>query len=80
MLFQKPNKCYNDFFFIFCFLSTVHFKAVSCADDKQFPKILTLLECFLEPTFCDGALYSYRIVLNLLYGMETTSFQSYFKI
>jgi len=37
------------------------------------------LECFLERTVCDGAQFSYRIFLNLLYGLETTSFQSGFK-
>jgi len=41
--------------------------------------ILPLLERFLERTFCDGALFSYRNFLKLLYGLETTSFQSGFK-
>jgi hypothetical protein len=29
--------------------------------------------------FSDGAQFSYRIFLNLLFGLETTSFQSGFK-
>ena len=40
--------------------------------------VSSLSECFLERTFCDGAQFSYRIILNLLYGLETTSFQSGF--
>jgi hypothetical protein len=43
------------------------------------PNVSALLECFLERTFCDGAQFSYRIFLNLLYDLETTSFQSGFK-
>jgi hypothetical protein len=42
-------------------------------------KVLPLLECFLERTFCDGAQLSYHISLNLHYGLETKSFQSGFK-
>ena len=34
----------------------------------------------MERTCCDGAQFSYRIFLNLLYGFETTSFQSGFKL
>jgi len=33
----------------------------------------------LERTFCDGVQFSYRIFLNILYGLETMSFQSGFK-
>ena len=40
---------------------------------------LPLFECFLERTFCDGAQVCYRIFLNLVYGFDTTSFQSGFK-
>jgi len=47
--------------------------------DTPFPAFLPLLECLLERTFCDGPQFSYRIFLNLLYGLETTSFQSGFK-
>jgi hypothetical protein len=43
------------------------------------PNFYPLLECFLERTFCDGEQFSYRSFLNLLYGLETTSFQSGFK-
>jgi hypothetical protein len=38
------------------------------------------LERFLERTFCEGVHFSYRIFLNLLFGLETTSFQSVFKV
>jgi len=31
---------------------------------------------FLESAFCEGSHFSYRIFLNHLYGLETTSFQS----
>jgi len=41
---------------------------------------LSLLECFLEYPFCDGAQFSYRIFLNLFYDFEMTSIQSGFKI
>jgi hypothetical protein len=60
-------------------LSTATFKVASYAGDTLFPLFLPLLECFLERTFCDGAHVSYRIFLNLRYGLETTSFQSDFK-
>jgi len=60
-------------------LSTVPFKVVPSTGNTPFPTFLTLLECFLERTFCDGAQFSYRIFLNLLYGLETTYFQSGFK-
>jgi len=46
--------------------------------DISFPTFLPLLECFLERTFCDGVQFSYRIFLNQLYDLETTSFQSGF--
>ena len=64
--------------FIYSILSTVPFKVVPCTGDSPFPTFLPLLECFLERTFCDGAQFSCRILLNLLYGLETTSFQSGF--
>jgi len=47
--------------------------------NTPFPTFLPLLECFLERTFSDGAQFSYRIFLNLLHGLETTSFRSGFK-
>ena len=59
-------------------LSTVPYKVVPTTGDTPFP-FLPLLECFLECTLCDGAQFSYRIFLILLYGLETTSFQSGFK-
>jgi hypothetical protein len=46
-------------------LSTVPFKAVPSTGDTLFPTFLPLLECFLERTFCDGAQFSYRTLLNL---------------
>ena len=55
-------------------LSTVPFKVVPSIGDTQFPTFLPLLGQFLEPTYCDGAQFSFRIFLNLLYGLETTSF------
>jgi hypothetical protein len=57
-------------------LSTVPFRVVLSTADTQFPMFLPLLECFLDRIFCDNALFSYRNVLNLLYGLEKTSFQS----
>jgi hypothetical protein len=33
----------------------------------------------MERTSCEGAQFSYRIFLNLLYGLEKKSFQSGFK-
>jgi len=42
-------------------------------------------QCFLHcwnaswNALCDGAQFTYRIFLNLPYGLETTSFQSGFK-
>ena len=44
------------------------------------PNVFSFLECLLERTFCDGAQFSCRIFLNLLYGLEKTSFQSGFKL
>jgi hypothetical protein len=46
-------------------LSTVPFKVVPSTGDTPFPTFLSLLECFLERTFCDGAQFSYRLFLNL---------------
>ena len=60
-------------------LSTVPFKVVPSTGDTLFPTFLPLLESFLEGTFCDGTQFSYCIFLNLLYGLEMTSFQSGFK-
>jgi hypothetical protein len=60
-------------------LSTVPFKVVPSTGDTPFPTFLPLLECFLERTFCDDAQFSYRIFLNLPYGLEMTSFQRGFK-
>ena len=57
-------------------LSTVPFKVVPSTGDTPLPMFLP---CSLEHTFCDDAQFSYRIFLNLLYGLETTSFQSGFK-
>jgi len=60
-------------------LSTVPCKVVPSTGDTPFPNFLPLLECFLEHNSCDGTQFSYRIFLNLLYSLETTSFQSGFK-
>jgi len=65
---------------IFCFLSTVHFKVVISNGDTHLTTFLPLLEYFLEPTICDGARYSYRIFLYLLYSLEKNSFQTGFSI
>jgi hypothetical protein len=46
-------------------LSTVPFKVVPSTDNTPLPTFHPLLECFLERTFCDGAQFSYRVVLNL---------------
>ena len=70
------KKLYCSFYSIF---STVPFKVVPSAGDTPFLTFLPLLECFLERTFCDSAQFSYLIFLNLLYGLETTSFQSGFE-
>jgi len=70
-------------FLLYCsfysILNTVPFKLVHFTGDTPFPTFFPLLECFLESTYCDGAQFSYCIFLNLLYGLETTSFQSGFK-
>jgi hypothetical protein len=60
-------------------LRTVSFNIVPSTGDTPFPTFLTLLECFLDRIFRHGAQFSYRIFLNLLYGLETTIFQSGFK-
>jgi len=57
----------------------VHLKVFLPTGDTPFPTFLPLWECFLERTFSDGARFPYRIFLNLLYGLETTSFQSGFR-
>ena len=54
-------------------------KAVPSIGDTPFPMFVSLLECLLEHTLCDGAQFCYHIFLNLHYGLETTSFQSGFK-
>jgi len=73
---KRPNLCYR----LHCsILSTVPFKAVPSTDNTPFPTFLPLLECFLEYTNCDGEQFSYCVFLNLLYGLETASFQSVFK-
>ena len=51
---------------------------VPSTEDTPFSTFLPLLEFFLECIFCDGAQFAYRIFLNLLCGLETTSFQSGF--
>ena len=63
MFKKRPNYCYKDFFHNI--LSTVPFKVVPSTGDTPLPTFLSLLECFLERTFCDGAQFSYRIFLNL---------------
>ena len=60
-----------------------HFKRCSFQSSPLYcrytvPAVSPLLECFLESSFCDGAQFSYRISLNLLYGLETASVQSGF--
>ena len=59
-------------------LNTVPLKVVPSTGNTPFPGFLALLKCFPEHTFCDGAQFSYRIFLNILYGLEMTSFQSGF--
>ena len=61
-------------------LSTVPFKVVPSTGDTPFPTFLPLLECFLERTFCDGEQFSCRVFLNLLYGLETTSFKVFLNL
>jgi len=68
---SKNQICYSDFIDIFYILSFVHFHVDSSSGDAPFLTFLPLLECFLEPTVCDGAGKFYRIFLNLLYGLET---------
>ena len=51
------------------------FKVVASTGDTPFPTFLTLLECFLEHTFCDGAQFSYRIFLNLRVLKKTELFK-----
>ena len=70
-------KLYCSFYNI---LSTVPLKVVPSTCNTPFPTFLPFLECLLERTCCDGAQFSCRIFLNLLYGLETTSFQSGFKL
>lgn len=55
------------------------FNVIPSTSDTLFPTFLTLLECFLQCTFCDGARFSFRSFLNLFYGWKTTSYQSGFK-
>ena len=61
-----------------------HFKHCSFQSSPLYwrytvPALLPLLECFLESTFCDGMQFCYCIFLNIVYGLEMTSFQSGFK-
>jgi hypothetical protein len=51
------------------------FKEVPSTGDTPFSIVLLSLECFLERTFCDGAQFSYRIFLNLLYGLKRHPFK-----
>jgi len=71
---KRPNFWYKDYCSFYSILSTVPFKVVPSTGDTPSP-FLPLLECFRERTFCDGAQFSYCNVLNLLYGVEMTSFQ-----
>jgi len=61
-------------------LSTVPLRVVPSTCNTPFPTFLPFLECLLERTCCDGAQFNCRIFLNLLCGLETTSFQSGFKL
>ena len=59
---KRPNFCYKDFI--------LHFKHCPLQSRPvywpyNFATFLPSLECFLERTFCDGARFSYRILLNL---------------
>ena len=80
-VFKKtPNFYYEGFIAHYtAFLALSPVKVVPSTGDAPFPTFLPLLECFLECTLSDGAQFSYRIFLNLLSGLETTSFQSGFK-
>jgi hypothetical protein len=60
---KRPNICYRDF--ILQHFKHCPFKVVPSTGDTPFPTFLPLLECFLERSFCDGAQFSYRIVLNI---------------
>ena len=46
---------------LYIILSTVPFKAVPTTGDAPFSTFLSLLECFLERTICDGAQFSYAL-------------------
>ena len=80
-VFKKtPNFYYEGFIAHYtAFLALSPVKVVPSTGDAPFPTFLPLLECFLERTFCNGAQFPYHVLLNLLYGLETTSYQNGFK-
>ena len=53
---KRPNFCYKDY----NILSTVPFQVVPSTGDTPFQTFLPLL----ERSLCDGAQFSYRILLN----------------
>jgi hypothetical protein len=63
---SKKDRTFDIKTLVYKILSTVPFKVVPSTGDTPFPSFLSLLECFLERTSCDGAQFSYRIFLNLL--------------
>jgi hypothetical protein len=68
---KRLNLCYYCSFY--SILSTAPFKLVPSTGDTLFP-FLPLLECFLEPTFCDRAQFSYCIFLiSLLFVTNPTN-------
>jgi hypothetical protein len=69
---KRPNFSIKTLFYNI--LSTVPFKVAPSTGDTPFPTFLPLLECFLERTFCDGAQFVYRIVLNLRVFKKRTNF------
>ena len=75
MFKKQVNFCYKHFTTHFTTFKHCPLKVVPSTDDRPFTTFLLLLECFLECTFCDGMQFYYHIFLNLLYGLETTSFQ-----
>jgi hypothetical protein len=60
---KRPNFCYKDF--IVQYFKHFPLQSSPSTGDTPFPVFLTLLECFLERTFCDGVQFSYRVFLNL---------------
>jgi len=75
MFKKRPNICYKDLVLILQHFKHRPLQSSPSTGDTPFLTFLPLLEWFLERTFCDGAQFSYRILLNLLYGLETTSFK-----